>query len=219
MVPSKTRVTLLDGQLLLLQALAAHIDVHPDMQVVGTATDAEQGLRQILAEKPDVAVLDVDLPGRGGFDLATEIMARIKTVRVVFLTNCLYDVFIEQALRVRAAGYLLKSEPIDVLIESIRGAASGRQCFSKQVEERLNYDANRRRFNVHMQHPLSGLTTRQLEVFRRLAKGESVKEVAKTMHLSQKSVDSHKYRIMNKLGIHDRVQLARYAIREGLMLP
>lgn len=213
------RVALLDGQLLLLQALATHINAHPDLQVVTTATDAGQGLAQVLATKPDVAVLDVDLPGRGGFDLAAEIMARLKTVRIIFLTSCLYDVFIEQALRVRVSGYLLKSDPIDSLINSIRSAASGKQCFSKEVEERLNYDATRRRYIVHMEHPLSGLTTRQLEVFRRLAKGESVKEVAKTMHLSQKSVDSHKYRIMNKLGIHDRVQLARYAIREGLMLP
>lgn len=214
------RVAIVDDHQLLLQGLVAHFSAHKEeFEVVCSAADAEEGLRQVLIEKPDVLILDVELPGRGSFEFANELRTRLKTTRVLFLSGFLSDVFIEQALRLKSYGYLMKGEPIAFLLEAVRRVAAGQQCFSKEVEARLDYDASRKRHVLHATSHLSALTSRQLEVLRHLARGESVKEVAKTMHLSQKSVDSHKYRIMHKLGIHDRVQLARYAIREGLMLP
>jgi DNA-binding NarL/FixJ family response regulator len=113
----------------------------------------------------------------------------------------------------------LKGEPIHNLAEAFLRAAAGEKTFSPAVAERLNYDPQTKRYSVKSETPLSSLTGRQLEVLRHLARGESVKEIARQMHLSQKSIDSHKYRIMNKLGIHDRVELARFAIREGLSNP
>lgn len=213
------RVALLDDHLLLLDALAERINAHPRMEVVLKATTVDEGLQGILQTKPDIAILDVELPGRGVFEMAAEIRARQKSTSVVFLTGYCSDVFIEHALRTKANGYLIKGEPIDVLLDSILRVAAGEKCFSKQVATRLAYDEARNRYTMIQDTPLSNLTSRQLEVLRLLARGDSVKEVAKSMHLSQKSVDSHKYRIMHKLGIHDRVQLARYAIREGLTLP
>jgi len=217
--PAPIKVALVDDHRLLLETLAATIRKAPDMEVVATAASAEEGLQNILAAAPDVAILDVDLPGSGSFHVAQEIRSRLKKTKVIFLTGYLSDVLLEQALRLRAFGYLIKDEPVEIVLESVRQVAQGQYCFSKQVEEKLAYDATRRRYHLHAPHLLSDLTTRQLDVLRHLARGESVKEVAKKLHLSQKSVDSHKYRIMNKLGIHDRVELARYAIREGLLLP
>jgi len=219
MKQSPIRVALVDDHLILLEALAARIGAQPDMTVVATATNADEGLRAILETQPDVAVMDVELPERGSFEIAAEIRSRGNQTRLLFLTGFLSDVFIEQALRLKAHGYLMKGEPVETLFEGIRKVALGDYCFSKEVEDRLDYDRVRKRYLLSRTHPLSVLTTRQLEVLRHLAKGESVKQVAKMLHLSEKSVDSHKYRIMHKLGIHDRVQLARYAIREGLLLP
>lgn len=213
------RVVLVDDHLVVLESLAARIDSDPTLDVVGTASTGEDGLKLILEFKPDVAVFDVDLPGRGSFDIAAELANRQKETKVVFLTGFLSDVFIEQALRLNAHGYLMKSEPAGVLIESIQRVARGEVCFSKDVEERVVFDPQQKRYVLRSESRLAALTGRQLEVLRHLARGQSVKEVAKVMHLSAKSIESHKYRIMHKLGIHDRVELARYAIREGLTPP
>ena len=213
------RVALLDDHVLLLDAVAERINSDPRMDVVFKATNADEGLRGILETRPDVAVLDVEVPGRGVFDVAMEIRARQKSTRVLFLTGYCSDVFIEHALKAKAAGYLVKGESIEALLEAIWRVAGGEKCFSKQVESRITFDVAQNCYTMRTETPLSNLTNRQLEVLRHLASGESVKEVAKSMHLSQKSVDSHKYRIMDKLGIHDRVKLARYAIREGLTQP
>jgi len=189
------------------------------MEVVCTATTAEDGLRQMLESRPDVILLDVDLPGRGAFDLAAEIRSTFNSAKLIFLTGFSSDVLVDQALRLRASGYLMKIEPIHFLLDAIRAVAAGELRFSREIEDRITFDTVTKRYILHTAHPMSELTFRQMEVLRHLAKGESVKEVARLMHLSQKSVDSHKYRIMHKLGIHDRVELARFAIREGLLLP
>ncbi len=95
----------------------------------------------------------------------------------------------------------------------------GDRCFSNEALDRLDYNPAIKRYLVRSTSYLLTLTNRQLEVLRHLARGESVKEVAKAMVLSERAIESHKYRIMQKLGIHDRVELARYAIREGLTVP
>lgn len=213
------RVVIIDDHRILLDSLEARINSEPELDVVATATTADEGFRYVIEERPDVVILDVEIPGRGAFDVASEIAARYRQTRVIFLTGYLTDVFIEQALRAKASGYLMKGEPLDVLTEAIRRVHRGELCFSPEVESRMKHGRRGIRSVPHSRSRLSLLTPRQLEVLRHLAAGKSVKEVARQMHLSEKSVDSHKYRIMHKLGIHDRVELARYAIREGLTLP
>lgn len=213
------RVALIDDHLLLLEAVAARLRLASDIQVVSSCTDAEEGLQQVLELHPHVVLLDLELPGRGSFEIAQAITSRPAAPRILFMTGHLSDIFIEQAIRIRAHGYLMKGEPVEKLLEAIRTVAKGEYFFSAAVRDRLEFDPRRRQYTLHASSPLSTLTGRQIEVLRHLARGQSVKEIAKSLHLSQKSVDSHKYRIMNKLDIHDRVQLARYAIREGLSMP
>ncbi|MGE3317160.1 MAG: LuxR C-terminal-related transcriptional regulator, partial [Planctomycetaceae bacterium] len=190
------------------------------LNVVAIAHDGDSGMRVVLESRPEVVVLDVNFPGKGAFEVAQEISAQLPLTRIVFLTGFLSDIFIEQALRNRnTRAYVLKGESFDVFIGSIRRAAAGEYTFSKDVEDRVSFRESDQRYIVQSECRLNELTDRQIEVLRHLAGGESVKEVARRLNLSEKSVDSHKYRIMHKLGIHDRVGLARYAIREGLMLP
>lgn len=219
MTTSQIRVFLIDDHQLVLDSLRARLSQTPDFELVGSASSASDALPQLVATQPDVVALDVELPGRGAFDLALELRTRCPATKVVFLTGFASDVLIEQALRVHAAGYVLKGDSSQTLLEAFREAAKGNVYFSEQIRDRVRYDVALKRHCLSDEHPLNGLTPRQIEVLRHLARGESVKEVARLMHLSQKSVDSHKYRIMNKLGIHDRVLLARYAIREGLTTP
>lgn len=213
------RVVLVDDHLMLVDSLVTRFQRDAEIEVVGTATNADDGLALILETEPDVVILDVELPGRGSFDIGEEISSRLKNTKMIFLTGYLSDIFIELALRVNAVGYLLKGEPIESLIHAIKKAARGEYCFSQSVQERLIFDHKKNRYSIQSESMLASLTSRQIEVLRHLARGKSVKEVARSMHLSEKSIDSHKYRIMHKLGIHDRVELARYSIREGLTLP
>jgi DNA-binding NarL/FixJ family response regulator len=219
MMSTPIRIALVDDHQIVLESLAARLNADPQMQVVCTAKTSDDGLAAVLEAKPDVAIFDVELPGRGVFDIAAEIRSRQRSTRILFLTGYLTDVFIEHALKAKAYGYMMKGESIEILLDGIRRIAAGEQVFSKEVSKRLDYDQIRKRYTMREESPFSNLTSRQLEVLRHLVKGDSVKEIAKSMHLSHKSIDSHKYRIMHKLGIHDRVQLTRYAIREGLTVP
>lgn len=213
------RVILVDDHSMVLEAIGERLRRCPNIELVGTAATGEDALALVVQQPVDVVVMDIELPGRGAFDVCSEMLQRFRGLKVLFLSGFSPDVFIDQALQVGAMGYVMKGEPIDVLSSAIDSVARGEPFFSEAIRNRIRFDAIRRRYVLDHGHPLAGLTTRQVEVLRYLAQGQSVKEVARMMHLSQKSVDSHKYRIMHKLAIHDRVELARYAIREGLTQP
>lgn len=211
------RIGLLDSQQIFLDALQSRLNTEAGMTVVSAQTDTDSGNRLIDELLPDVVVLETDIPGKGVFDFIGEVRGRNRQVKFLILSGVLSDVLLAQALQVKVSGYILKSEPVNQLIEAIRQVAAGQTYYSAPVQSRISHDAARNLTTVKTDQAAADLTPRQMEVLRHLARGASVKEVAKTMHLSQKSVDSHKYRIMNKLGIHDRVDLTRYAIRERLI--
>lgn len=213
----KIHLVILDNERLLLDSLSSKLNSEPDISVVYADDDCQKGVRACLETTPEVAVIDIDLRGRDPFDIAAEISSRQRKTRFLFLGRQVSDISIEQALRVHAYGLLLKRESLVMLIDAIRRINRGDYCFSSEIEQRVIYNREDHSYAMRHETGLSSLTNRQLEVLRHLALGESVKEVARQMHLSEKSIDSHKYRIMNKLGIHDRVELARFAIREGLV--
>lgn len=213
------RLVLIDSHRIVLESLAYRLSCNAGMTVVGTSDNGETGLHLILKTKPQVVILETELNGRGAFEIISEISKTDQHTNFILLAASLSDCFVEQALRLNVKGYLLKDEPIESLNLAIRKVAAGQICFSEAAEKRLSTDDHKKSHLAHPKTRFSTLTDRQLEVLRYLALGKSVKEVARIMHLSEKSVDSHKYRLMHKLKIHDRVELARFAIREGLSTP
>jgi DNA-binding NarL/FixJ family response regulator len=213
------RVVLVDDHEMVLESLSLCFRQEPTLQVVGVAQSSAGLLELVRSCQPDVVVMDVHLPGPGAFDAAFDLRMEFPKVKVLFLSGFLSDVFVAHALRLQVAGYLMKGAPFKSLVEAIQRIAAGDTVYALEVEDRITFDPVTRAFVAKNECDLATLTSRQLEVLRHLARGRSVKEIADEMHLSQKSVDSHKYRIMNKLGIHDRVDLARFAIREGLLVP
>ena len=187
------------------------------MSVVGTVGTGNDGIQMLSEKHPDIAIVEIDLADRSGFDLASEIAMRQRKTRVIFYTAAMPDIFIEQAIRWKAAGYVLKTDSLNNLLTAVREISSGRRYFSEEVRNKLELDQGTGQLKAAFSAPLGRLSDRQIEVLRNLAFGLSVKDVARKMHISVKSVDSHKYRIMQSLEIHDRVDLARYAIREGLV--
>lgn len=213
------RVALLDDHRVLLESLAERLNQEPGFEVVEKVFSTVDAAEILKASSPDVLLCDIEMPGKSVFSIIDEVSPYLPNLKVVILTGYLADAFIEQVIRNRLSGYLMKGEPIEKLVDSIRKVVAGEQCFSPEVQQRLHFDSERRNYVMKNPSVLSSLTARQLEVMRLLAQGSSVKEVAKQLNLSEKSVDSHKYRLMYKLGIHDRVELTRLAIREGLMFP
>ena len=198
-------------------AISMHLNSQPDSEVVGVETAGEEGMRMLVDKRPRIAIVEVDLEGRSGFELAGDLAMRQRETKVIFYSAVMPDIYIEQALRSKAAGYVLKTDSLASLLSAVQTVSKGGTYYSEPIRDRISIDPVTGNSRTQFESRLTQLSDRQLEVLRHLAYGLSVKDVARKMHISVKSVDSHKYRIMQSLGIHVRVDLARYAIREGLV--
>jgi DNA-binding NarL/FixJ family response regulator len=204
------RVLLVDDHELVRSALAGAIEGLEGFVVCAQAGRAEEAIALAVEARPDVLVMDIDMPGMICFDAVARIRARRPELRVIFLSAFFNDRYIEEALRVGAAGYVVKGGPLSVLFDALRAVAAGGDYFSAEVRARIAGPGRETGTRA------STLTERQVEVLRYVARGLSKKEIARTMGLSVKTVEHHCGNVMDKLGIHDRVELARFAIREGL---
>jgi DNA-binding NarL/FixJ family response regulator len=212
------RVALVDDHAFLLESFSALLELDSRFEVVGTATTAEAGVALVREQRPDVCVFDVDFEGLDSFDLVPGLEDDCPEVKIIFLTAHYSDVFLHQALSMNARGYLIKNESALSVRDSIVRVHRGEFAFSSPIANRLVFDEKNNQYKVCTDNLLCSLTITQLSILRHLARGESVKLIAHLLGKSEKSIDSHKYRIMHKLQIHDRVELCRYAIREGLTL-
>lgn len=187
--------------------------------VVWTAAETPEALKRLDEMVPDVLLIDLELSRGNPFDLGKAALTRPENVRIVFLSERPCPASVGQALSVGAAGFFTKATPWEAVVEMLEHVAAGRFCLSSDVQQQVRYDPRTGKHRLVANGSLARLTPRQLEVLTHLAHGDSVKQVARKLHLTEKAVDSHKYRIMRALDIHDRVHLARFAIREGLMQP
>ena len=213
------RVAIVDQQRVFVDALVYRLANEAGIQVAGTAGDAGEAIAPLLSAGPEVVILGAELPQGRAFDIAADFRRQLPPSRIVLLTQSVADALIEQALRVKADGILSRDEPLVELVRAIRRAAAGEPTFSRSVAARLEFDPSRREFRLRVEPPMKGLTDRQVEILRHLARGDSVKAVARKLFLSPKSVDNQKFRIMNKIGVRDKVALALFAVREGLIQP
>ncbi len=215
MTPSIS-VLLADDHALVRESLAQWLTSTGDITVVGEVGSADEAVSAAVRLRPNVVLLDIDMPGLHCFDAARVIRSRCPQTRVLFLSAFFHDRYIEQALTVEASGYLTKGEPPNAVVRAVRAVAAGGTYFSPEVQRRIVVDGS----GAHLAQPgatrASMLTLRELEVLRYIAQGMSKKDIAAVMHLSIKTVDNHSTSLMGKLDIHDRVELTRYAIREGL---
>lgn len=212
-------VLIADDHTLFAKALARWIADVADLRVVGLVATAEEAVRRAVKCRPDVVLLDIDMPGLSCFSAAEIIAHHCPDCAIVFVSAHTHDHYIERALAVEAAGYVTKSEPPESVVAAIRTAVSGGAYFSPEVRERIVVGADGARLGKPVRTRLSLLTPRELDVLRYLAGGMSKKDVADLLSISVKTVESHTANLMDKLGIHDRVELARFAFREGLARP
>ena len=214
---STTTIVLADDHALVRETVRTLLDSEVGFSVVGVAGCAEDAVGLCLKLHPQVLLLDIDMPGSSSFDSARLIKQQVPATRVIFLTAHCHDLYIEQALAADVSGYVTKSEPPERLIEAIRTVAGGGAFYSAEVRARLASDNDGNCVIGQGHSVVTTLTPREIEVLRHIAQGMSKKEIAKTMHIGVKTVEHHTFNLMSKLDIHDRVKLALYAVREGLV--
>lgn len=212
------RVVLADSQRLFVEALTAQLARQSGIEVVGTATTAA-GLRDsVHRSRPRVLVSDGRFEDRDVFREVRNLVRQQPDLRLVLLLSSAPEVVLAEAAAC-AAGCLLKDEPLSVLVSAIRAIAAGETAVSESLASRLRFDRRTRSFRVRFDDPVGSLTSRQAHVLRLFARGLSVREVAKQLFLSEKGAESQRYRLMQRLGLNDRAELALLAMREGFIAP
>lgn len=219
MISRPIRVVLADDHTLVRATLSAWLRSPGGMEVVAEVGGADDAFDACLKFHPEVVVLDIDMPGLQAFDAARKIRSRCPNTRVLFLSGFMNDRYIESALAAGAQAYITKGEQPQAVADAIRQVMQGKTYFSPEIRSRLIFEGTEVKLDPSNATKASLLTLREVEVLRYIARGMAKKEIATTMHLSVKTIDNHCTSMMNKLDIHDRVELARFAIREGLSEP
>jgi DNA-binding NarL/FixJ family response regulator len=202
---------------LLLEALPDNRGPLAGIQIVGRATDIPNGRELVRRTMPKLLVVDGPNFCQGFRALGEDVSFRLGQTKLVVFADGFSDTQLELAIAAGARGVLSQQDSLNDLGAAIRAIANGERRVSPVLQDRVALDYRNGQIRVHRRHRLERFSDRQLEVLMQLAEGKRVKDIAESMHLSEKAIESHKYRLMNRLGIHDRVELCRWAIREGLI--
>ena len=206
-------VLIADDHGIVRSGLSMLIDRQDDMEVCSEAEDGIEAVEHSLAQKPDVAVLDVSMPRLTGLHAARQIRAQSPDVHVLMLSMHDDDAYFFEALEAGAAGYVSKRGADTDLIGAIRTVAEGRTFLNSRTQQTLM------RQWLDEGAPDELLTPREREVVKLIAEAHTNKQIAEALQLSEKTVESHRGNVLSKLGMRDRVELVRYAIRRGLVEP
>lgn len=195
------------------EGLKRILDGIDDIQVIGEAIDGHDTLLKVRAESFDVLLLDLSMPGRSGVDLIHQIRDEFPKLPILILTMHEEDQYAVRAIRAGANGYLTKESAGTQLVSALRKVASGRPYISMEVAEQLAMSA----MPSTSDQSHSVLSDREFEVFCHLAKGKSITEIGDMLHLSVKTVSTHKTRIMQKMELHSLSELVQYAVAHHLL--
>jgi two-component system invasion response regulator UvrY len=205
-----------DSSLLFLEMLPVLALREAGLEVVGRGSTPMELREEIRRSRPDLCVLDARLFREAPRQFCDELSVRLGQTRLAVFADDLTDVQLDQLLLHNVHGVLSKRDSLQALTDQLRRLSQKDRVVTQQLSHRIEKDAQGR-YQVVTQEEMSRLTDRQLAVLVQLATGRSVREIAEEMQLSEKAVESHKFRLMNRLGFHNRVELCRWAIREGLI--
>jgi DNA-binding NarL/FixJ family response regulator len=191
------------------------LERQPDLEVVAEAADGVEAVEQALAHRPDLCILDVSMPKRTGLQAAREIRAHAPEVGVLILSMHDDERYLFEALRAGAGGYVLKHQADHDLVAAVRAVGRGEPFLTGEAQRSLV----RAWIADEAAGPAEPLTAREQEVLKLIAEAHTNREIGAILHLSEKTVESHRGNLLRKLGMRDRVELVRYAIRRGLIEP
>ena len=216
--PLKTRILVADDHPIVLRGLKTVLNAQPDCEVVAEASDGEEAVALALTEDIHLAILDISMPRKTGLQATREITHRKPEVRVLMLSMHDNEQYLFEAIKVGAAGYVLKSAVDRDLVEACRAAMRGEPfLYPGAVRALMREYVERARAGDVLRGEL--LTPREEEIVKLVAEAHTNEEIGELLFISKKTVERHRANILEKLGMRDRVELTRYAIRRGLVQP
>jgi DNA-binding NarL/FixJ family response regulator len=216
--PLKTRILLADDHAVVRKGLRMVLDAEPDLEVVAEAGDGAEAVERAVAEEVDLAILDVTMPRLTGIQAAHRISQRRPELRMLMLSMHDNERYFFEALHAGASGYVLKSVADRDLVEACRATMRGESfLYAGAVKALVRDHLSRAREGDAVPH--DPLTPRESEIVKLIAEGNTSKEIGELLVISEKTVERHRANILEKLGMRDRVDLTRYAIRRGLIEP
>ena len=216
--PLKTRILVADDHPIVLRGLRMVLNAQPDLEVVAEATDGEQAVERAVSDEIHLAILDISMPRKTGLQAAREITHRKPEVRVLMLSMHDNEQYLFEAIRAGASGYVLKSAVDRDLVEACRAAMRGEPfLYPGAVRALMREYLDRARAGEALHKDL--LTPREEEIVKLVAEAHTNEEIGEMLFISKKTVERHRANILDKLGMRDRVELTRYAIRRGLVEP
>ena len=209
------KILLVDDHKIMREGLRSLLENQPGMQVIAEAVSGREAMRLALDKRPDVVIMDIDMPDLGGIEATRQICAAFPEVKVIGLSIHSEKHYVVNMLRSGASGFLSKDCPFDELAQAIKTVVANRTYLSPGISE-VMIDDYMRGIPLNESSAFSVLTPREREVLQLIAEGWTTKEIASQLNVSAKTVDTHRRQIMDKLKLHSIADLTKYAIQEGL---
>lgn len=225
------KIVLADDQPIILEGLKYIINMQEDMQIIGDANDGDEALQVILELKPNIVLMDIQMPKLNGIEVTKQVLKQLPETKVVLLTTFDFQEYVYDGIRAGAVGYLLKDTDTKELLKGIRGVYAGEAVYrsstaSKAVAQVINEkesicSADTIEKNSKCLEEIDGmyepLTDREIDVLQQMAYGRKNNEIALILHISEGTVKTHVHRIIQKLGVDERTQAVVFAIRQGIV--
>ena len=207
----KQRVLIIDDHPIFRHGISAMINAEPDLVVCGEAGSAPAALEAMRRLQPHIALVDISLPGTNGIDLLKSIKAEAPQLPMLVVSMHDESLYALRALRAGALGYVMKAEALDSILTAIRKVLQGEPYLSPKFSERLVFKAIRS-MDEGLGSPVDKLSDRELEVLNLMGRGFGAQDIANELHLSVKTIETHRAHIKEKLGFHDSKEMVRFAI-------
>jgi two-component system, NarL family, response regulator NreC len=214
---SKIRVLLADDHTILRAGVRMMLNAQPDIEVVGEASDGRHAIAEAQRLLPDVILMDITMPDLNGIEATRQVKRLLPEIKVLVLTMHENEEYLFQVLRAGASGYMLKEAADTELISAIRIITNGSFYLSSSAQSMMVGDYLQRVRSGEERDSYSELTEREREILKHVAEGYTNNQIAERLFISPKTVDTHRTHIMDKLNLHSRAELVKYAMRRGLL--
>ena len=211
----RTRVLIADDHTIVRHGLVGILNATNDIEVVAQAGNGAEAVTRAIDLKPDIVLLDISMPRLNGLEAARRIRKAVPATHILVLTMHEEEEYVRKMVRAGVSGYIVKDDAVSELIAAIRAVKSGKSWFGPQASRALA-DASQDDVSVP-DDPLERLTNREREVLLLIIEGQTNSQVGETLGVSPKTVDNHRTRLMEKLGVHNTAELVRFAARHGLL--
>jgi DNA-binding NarL/FixJ family response regulator len=215
----KTKILIVDDHRVVIEGVKSALSTSPELDVVGEAMNGQQAIKKVKSLKPDIVILDIAMPDLNGIDATLQIKKMDSNIKIIIFTMYSNREYVIDLFKAGISSYVLKKDPMSDLINAIQAVTRGGTYFSTVASEiLLNYvkELDEGKSNMPIDR-FESLSLREREVFQVLAEGKSIKKIAENLGVSRKTVETHKYNIMEKLHVENLADLTKLAIKKGII--